>query len=1050
METQHPFSIYNASAGSGKTFTLVKAYLKILLSSNQLNAFKNILALTFTNKAVAEMKARVVDMLIDFSDATILEKPTPMFNMLSKELQIGSQQLHEKAKIILNTIAHNYAAFDISTIDKFNHRLIRTFAHDLKLPLNFEVELDTKTILSRAVDQLIDKAGSEKELTKILVDFAIEKADDDKSWDVSFDFNQIAQLLINENDIPFIESLKDKTLDDFKALKTQLITQISTLEKDISGKGQQVLTLIENNGLQFNDFSSSHLPKHFLKLSQGNFDVNCDNLKWQNDLLEGNALYPKRLDAHKMTTIDSLQPAITASFSETKQRIIQFKFLKNVLKNITPLSVINAIYQSLQDIKKDEDLVLISEFNSLISSEIKSQPAPFIYERIGEKFKHYFIDEFQDTSVKQWENLIPLIDNAISSQNLKGETGSAMLVGDAKQAIYRWRGGRAEQFIDLYTAHQQPFQIQQKVQNLPVNYRSLETVVNFNNSFFKHLSSFVFSEPSHREIYKASHQEQSLKGEGFLELSFLECEPEDKDATYGLHVLQAIKKAQDHKFELRDICIIARKSKEGIALAEYLSIEGIPIISSESLLLKNSPEVHFLTNIIALASQPYNDMLKIESLSYLADHQLHIENKHLFFQSLVHLETYEMFEKLLEYGLFFDFNLFLQLPFFEAVESVVRQFNLNKTSNAYIQFFLDEVLDFSQRFNAGFSSFTSHWDVKKEKLSITSPQGNNAVQIMTIHKSKGLEFPVVIFPYANQDIYFDRSPKMWFPVEADDFNGFENVFINVNKDLEDLGALGKTMYTEYRTQLELDSVNLLYVVMTRAVEQLYIISEYDLDKGHNEKLGWYSGLFISYLKWAGLWDKSKKSYTFGSPTRILTPKKIETATTQKQFISIAKEDHDLKIVTNAGYLWDTEQEAAIEKGNLVHLIMSKIKSESDINLAFEDFENKGDINAQQALELKPIILDIVHHEKLKDYFQPELTVYNEKDILASGGLILRPDRIVVNAMQEAVIIDYKTGSASPTHQNQLREYQLILEEMGFKVSKKILIYINENIQIKEF
>lgn len=1050
METQHPFSIYNASAGSGKTFTLVKVYLKILLSSNHQNAFKTILALTFTNKAVAEMKARVVDMLIDFSDPSILEKPSPMFSLLSDELQIESQQLHEKAKIILNTIAHNYAAFDISTIDKFNHRLIRTFAHDLKLPLNFEVELDTKTILSRAVDQLIDKAGTEKELTKILVDFAIEKADDDKSWDVAFDFNQIAQLLINENDLPFIESLKDKTLEDFKTLKTQLITQISLLEESISERGKEVLTLIDNNNLQHNDFSSSYLPKHFLKLAECIFSVNLGDLKWQIDLIEGNALYPKRLDANKMATIDNLQPSLTISFNDTKKKIVQHKFLKNVLKNITPLSVLNAIYKSLQDIKKDEDLVLISEFNSLISSEIKSQPAPFIYERIGEKFKHYFIDEFQDTSVKQWENLIPLIDNAMSSENLKGETGSAMLVGDAKQAIYRWRGGKAEQFIDLYTTQHQPFQIQQKVENLPVNYRSLETVVNFNNSFFKHLSSFVFSEPSHREIYEASHQEQSLKGEGFIELSFLEFEPEDKDATYGLNVLQSIKKAQEHKFELRDICIIARKSKEGIALAEYLSTQGIPIISSESLLLKNSPEVHFLTNVIALASQPYNDMLKIECLSYLADHQLHIEDKHQFFQSLVHLDTYDMCEKLQEYDLYFDFNQFLQLPFFEAVESVVRQFDLNKTSNAYIQFFLDEVLDFSQRYHAGFSSFTSHWEIKKEKLSITSPQGNNAVQIMTIHKSKGLEFPVVIFPYANQDIYFDRSPKMWFPVEADAFNGFENVFINVNKDLEDLGTLGQSMYTEYRTQLELDSVNLLYVVLTRAVEQLYIISEYDVDKTQKEKLGWYSGLFINYLKYAGLWDNSKKSYTFGSPTRILTPKKIETATTQKQFISIAKEHHDLKIVTNAGYLWNTEQEAAIEKGNLAHLIMSKIKSESDINSAFEDLVNKGDINTQQVLELKPIILDIVHHEKLKDYFQPTLTVYNEKDILASGGLILRPDRIVVNAMREAVIIDYKTGITSPTHQHQLMEYQLILQEIGFKVTKKILIYINEDIQIKEF
>lgn len=1048
MEVKHPFLIYNASAGSGKTFTLVKFYLKILFTSNHQNAFRNILALTFTNKAVAEMKERVVDMLIAFSDVDILSNPIPMFSILSEELQLDSKTLHAKSQEILHTIAHNYAAFDISTIDKFNHRLIRTFAHDLKLPLNFEVELDTQTILSKAVDQLIDKAGTEKELTKILVDFAIEKADDDKSWNVALDFNHIAQLLVSEDDIPYIELLKDKSIDDFKGLKTQLQENISLLEIDIVEEAQRALDLIDANGLEDNDFSRSSLPNHFYKLRDKNYDFRFDN-KWQLEI-EDTKLYPTRVSSHIAALIDGIQPLLVSLYKSTKELVVQIKFLKNVLKNITPLSVLNAIYNSLQEIKADEDLVLISEFNSLISNEIKSQPAPFIYERIGEKYRHYFIDEFQDTSQKQWENLIPLIDNVISSANLKGDTGSAMLVGDAKQAIYRWRGGKAEQFIDLYTKRTRPFQIEQHVENLPANYRSLEKIINFNNAFFKHLSTFAFSASSHREIYEASRQDLSLTGEGFIELSFLEFESEEKDASYGQKVLETIQNAQKNKFELRDICIITRKSKEGIALAEYLSVEGIPIISSESLLLKNSFDVQFLTNIIALASQPYNEMLKIEILSYLADQHIALEDKHLFFQNLVHLEAAEMFKALSRYGLFFNFNQFLQLPFYEAVESLVRQFSLNKTSNAYIQFFLDEVLDYSQKHNAGFSNFTAHWDIKKEKLSITSPQGNNAVQIMTIHKSKGLEFPVVIFPYANQDIYFDMSPKMWFPVNPEAFNGFSHVFISVNKDLEDLGELGQGMYTNYRAQLELDSMNLLYVVLTRAVEQLYIVSEHTEDKGAKSDLKMYSELFISYLKSAGLWNEAERTYTFGNPTRVLSLKKLEKSTVQERFISVAKENHDLRIVTNAGYLWDTEQEAAIEKGNLVHLILSKIKTEKDIDFVFEDLENKGELNAQQTLELMRTIKHIVQHDQLKAYFMPDLTIYNERDILTSGGLILRPDRIILNNNLEAVIIDYKTGAEHPTHQNQLMEYHGILEEMGFKVMKKILVYINKDIQIKEF
>lgn len=1049
MNVTPSFLIYNASAGSGKTFTLVKSYLKILFTSHHQLAFKEILALTFTNKAVAEMKERVLDMLIVFSDPNILEKPTPMFEALSTELQIQSEDLHKKSKTILNAIAHNYASFDISTIDKFNHRLIRTFAYDLKLPLNFEVEMDTGTILAKAVDQLIDKAGTEKALTKILVDFAIEKADEDKSWDVAYDFNEIAKLLINENDMAFIESLKDRSPDDFKALRTSLINQIAQNEEEIFQKAQEMLMLIQSHDLEHNDFTRSSLPEYFLKLTKHQFDANYDNVKWQVDLIEGNALYPGRITGHKAATIEAIQPIIAKTFIQTKEGVSKIKFLKNILKSITPLSVLNAIYKTLQDIKTDEDLVLISEFNSIISNEIKSHPAPFIYERIGEKYKHYFIDEFQDTSAKQWENLIPLIDNAISNQNLKGETGSAMLVGDAKQAIYRWRGGKAEQFIDLYTNLNHPFHIKQRVENLPVNYRSLEAIVSFNNSFFKHLSTFAFSDIAHQKIYEASHQDQFLQGEGLVELSFLEFEKEEKDEVYGLKVLEVIYKAQKNNFELRDMCVITRKKNEGIAIAEYLSIKGIPVISSESLLLKNSPEVQFLTNIIALASQPYNDMLKIEVLSYLADHQLQLEDKHLFFDHLVHLEAGIMFKKLSQYHLFFDFNHFLQLPFYEAVESLIRQFRLNKTPNAYIQFFLDEVLDYSLKNNAGFLNFMAHWTIQKEKLSIAAPQGDNAVQVMTIHKSKGLEFPVVIFPYANQNIYFDLAPKMWFPVNPELYNGFSDVFIAVNKDLEGLGELGQTKYLNYRSQLELDSINLLYVVLTRAVEQLYILSEFDVDKGQNEKLGLYSGLFINYLKAVGLWQDSERTYTLGQTNRVLPTKKIEHAEIQKQFISVAKESHDLKIVTNAGYLWDTEQETAIEKGNLIHLILSKIRTKDDIDFVFETLEDKGDLNEQQSLELKLVINAMVSHAQLKDYFVPELTVYNEKDIMVSGGLIFRPDRIVINDQGDAVIIDYKTGAEDHSHQNQIIQYQSILEDMGFNVVKKILVYINEDIQVKE-
>jgi len=288
------FYIYNASAGSGKTYSLVKAYLKLLIQSPKADFFKHILAITFTNKAVAEMKVRIIETLKEFSDSTMCHGNGSMFEEIRKDLNLPSKTLQKKSQKILFNILKNYGAFDISTIDKFTQKLIRTFAFDLKLPLNFEVELDTESLLFKSVDNLISKAGTDNELTKLLIDFAIEKIEDNRSWDVSYDFNNISKLLVNENDIPFLNVLKNKTLDDFKALKNSLNKRSSFIEKQIKETALSALSLITNNGLEYSNFSRQTLPKHFIKASQ--LDIN--NLysnKLQENLEQQSSIYNKTL-----------------------------------------------------------------------------------------------------------------------------------------------------------------------------------------------------------------------------------------------------------------------------------------------------------------------------------------------------------------------------------------------------------------------------------------------------------------------------------------------------------------------------------------------------------------------------------------------------------------------------------------------------------------------------------------------------------------------------------------------------------------------------------
>lgn len=1040
---QNPsFTIYNASAGSGKTFTLVKEYLKILFQSNNPDQFKRILAITFTNKAVAEMKDRIIETLKQFSDKAILDKPNSMFSAIFEELQIQPYVLHAKSEKLLNTILHNYAAFDISTIDGFTHRLIRTFAYDLKLPLNFEVELDQEALLNEAVDSLISKAGTDEALTKILVDFAIEKADDDKSWDVSYDFNKIAKLLVNENDIPFIDTLKGKTLNNFKELKTQLKKDIALLEASIIENSKSILTLIEEAGLQYTDFSGGYLPKHFDNLSNTKFDINFE-AGWQLDI-ENKTLYPKRVSNEIASVIEQIQPQIASAYYETKKAVFHYKFLTAFYKNVTPLSVLNVINSELKILKEDQNKMLISEFNSIISNEIKNQPTPFIYERLGEKFKHYFIDEFQDTSVLQWKNLIPLLDNSLAT-----ETGSTMLVGDAKQAIYRWRGGKAEQFIGLFN-DENPFQIKKQVENLPTNYRSFKEIIEFNNAFFKFLSNLVFTNKEYQNLYENAHQNSFLEETGYVELSFLDIEKEDdRDELFSENVLKTIQKCIENGYRLEDVCVLVRKKKEGVAIANYLSQHHIPIISSETLLLSNSPEVVFVNNLMALLIQPKNNEIKVAALNYLTS-LFNIENKHHFFCNHLDLSISELFKSFESFQVYIDGNNLLQLHLFDLAETLVRSFNLVKTSNAYVQFYLDAVLDFSQKKGSDIPGFLDYFDKKKDSLSIVSPKGQNAVQIMTIHKSKGLEFPVVIFPYADLDIYRELEPKEWFPINKETYRGFSHTLLNFNKDFESFGESGLEIFNNHKSEQELDNINLLYVTLTRAVEQLYIISTNETHSKGEITSKKYSGLFINYLQHIGVWNDSQANYSFGlSEKTSLSKTPSKENTIQQEFISTAKETHNINVITKSGFLWDTSQKEAIEKGNLLHNIMSKIKTKDDIDFVMNDFINDSTINIEQAEPLKQLVIELVNHPKLEAFYNPNDTVYNERDIITKEGIILRPDRVVVNIKNEAVIIDYKTGAEDKKHAQQLQLYQDILQDMKITVKKKILVYLNDDISVKE-
>ena len=1036
------FKIYNASAGSGKTYTLVKDYLKIVLTSEAYLPHRHVLAITFTNKAVDEMKRRIVSALLRFSSSNILTTKDDLFTDLTHELSLSPEKIHDKARQLIRKILHNYGGFDVSTIDKFNQRLIRTFAYDLRIPVNFEVELDTESLLQKAVDQMISKTGKDKALTKVLVAYALSKLEDDKSWDIALDLYKSAKLLTQETALPYLESLSNQKLAAFEGLKASLEREYKALEQQISEAANQVLDLIAGQGLTFGDFYKGSLPKHFAALTAKKYNIKFD-LVWHKNI-ETTPLYTKNTSESISQKIDVLRPDLVAAFLSTKQAVYRLRYLQNIRKNITPVSVLTLIQNEINAIKEAQNIILISEFNTIIGKEIKTQPAPFIYERIGEKFNHYFIDEFQDTSELQWTNLDPLITNALAAGK-----GSVLLVGDAKQSIYRWRGGKPEQFMSLIN-NQHTLPVDACIANLPTNYRSCKEVVKFNNDFFNFCSKAVFSDATHQNLYLSATQEQNKTKPGYVQLSFLDFDQgSDKEALYAeeVHNNISIYKASSPDAKYKDICVLVRKRKEGVAVANYLSSKGIDIISNETLLVAESKEVKFIINIFSFLNDNTDTTAKLNILNYLIIRN-NVKDGHQFRLNYLHLDFLSYFASFSQFNINFDPQAAIQLSVYELAEYIISTFHLVQNTNAHLQFFLDIVFDFTQKKSSGIAPFLTYFEHNKEKLSVVSPEGIDAVQIMTVHKAKGLEFPVVIFPFAELSIYKEIEPKEWMPTQELDDN-FPYFLINYNKDLEHYGTEGKARFKAHQAKLELDNINLLYVAFTRAAEQLYIIGNRSSANKSSADLKTYSDILIAFLKSTGTWRAGVSRYPFGSMQPIAAhdvpqhPMQL-----QRKFVSTLKSQLNVSMALKADYFWDSAQKEAIEKGNLIHLLLARVYLPSDIQMTINTSLEEGLISPEQSQPLFKILESIVFHPQLKLYFSPGVEVYNERAIITGSGQIIIPDRLVVNASGKAVIIDYKTGQYLEKHQQQLQTYASVVKQLGYIVEKKILVYIHPELTIK--
>ncbi|RZJ27558.1 MAG: ATP-dependent helicase, partial [Flavobacterium sp.] len=675
---------------------------------------------------------------------------------------------------------------------------------------------DTENLLTEAVDALIARAGDDETLTNLLVDFTMEKTDDDKSWDVSREIIDTGRLILNENNRSEIAHFNGKTIPEFAAIKSRLLEAVKDIEDQTVSLAQQALDLLEGNCIDSKAFSGEYFPKHLLSIKNKNFNPKNKRYFEPDDI--------KINKSADRSAIENCIPKLLETLAEIYENFQRRDFYQAFLKNITPLSLLNTVNDELTKIQQEQNILSISEFNKLINDQIQNQPAPFIYERLGERYRHFFIDEFQDTSEMQWQNLIPLIDNATSSEEF-GERGSLMIVGDPKQSIYRWRGGKAEQFITL-SGGTIPFS-NQEYQLFPLeqNYRSYSQIISFNNDFFKFLSN-EFTHVDYKDLYEnKSQQKANDKTGGYVEIAFIPDISDDEDAPdkeqlYVEATLATIEKTLTLGFQYHDIAILTRKRGHGVAVANYLTEKNIPIISSETLMIGNSTDVRFIIHMLRYLKNNADLQAKAQILHFIG-----VKNKagdllHDFIAVGMAQTSESDFEKwLLKHEIALCFPDIRKKSLYEAVEIVLSKFV--DCANAYVQHFLDLVLERDIRYQAGISDFLDYWDKNSEKFSIPSPENSNAVRIMTIHKSKGLEFPVVIFPFAEENYSRNPKDKLWLDSDESVF-GLPRVLVDNTTAVDSFGAEASLVYQQKKQEELVDNVNVLYVALTRAEEQLYV------------------------------------------------------------------------------------------------------------------------------------------------------------------------------------------------------------------------------------
>lgn len=1061
MSEHNPFIICKAAAGSGKTFNLVKEYLKLAMSGGMAgveNRFRGILAITFTNKAANEMKSRIMDCLDEIAADPAASQ---MGVLLLDELKVSPQALSGMASRLRSAILHRYSDLAVCTIDSFMHRVVRTFAHDLDQPVNFEVMIEKDKLIEQSVAQLMALVGTENhdDLTAAVRQFAVSRMEDEKGFDIVQSLTDLAGQLFAEGTDRYLEKLARYSISDYMEMHHRYESANREYEKEVTALGVEAMQLLSSAGLTVDLCTRGKTGfyvffdkmAHFEKTLRAKQTVQPN--RWVVEVFDAADYGGARLckDKSAASAAEDIAPRLRQIFDELRtllgEPLVDYNTRRLLQGRLYSMALLGELNRQLHAYAKDNEVLHLSEFNRLINKVVVEEPAPFIYERLGNRYHHFLIDEFQDTSVLQWQNLVPLVENGV------GQGEESLVVGDGKQAIYRFRQGDVRQFVALPKVEGMKLHGQTlshpgnySVQSLDVNYRTADAVVKFNNDFFSWLVRNYYADnmlarkiylgpegdctPGDEELRQRVSENDSRLPTGHVGITFVD---DGEDENICRSVLEMVTQLIEKQgYRASDIMILGRTRNELATVGSYLLEHStVEQSSAESFYLRGSLAV--MTVVAALRClndsgdrQAAADLLHtlfMLGLTRQSHDTAFLDGRTMDLQSLLATE-----------GIDFRTGYLLSMSLYDCCEELVRIFRLDQLDVAYVASLLNKVASFTSHRNQGIADFLSWFDEHPE-LSVSSPSEGDAIRLLTIHKAKGLEAPVVICPFFNRGT---RPSGIW--VNADER------FADGDKSLPaayvTLSASTSTRFDADRDREKesaaVDDLNILYVAFTRPKEQLLVVC---MTPGEGEKNFSYARMLHDYCR-------EQTDYGDADMHHEAAAEEESAGEVTVRRLSYADWTGKVMIASTSQKALESLQDERVRFGIHAHALLAGMRHAGDASSAMERFVRQEHLGEEERQKLEALVQQVVTHPDTARFFDASYRVKNESD-LTDGSTTGRPDRVVFTP-DETWVVDFKTGKDMPEkYDRQVSHYCRAIAAMGYPRVSGWLVFLQPQIHVRQ-